>query len=136
MINPFGIGDVIFSMALVEALRKAHSDAFIGFVCNERTVDLVRLNTSIDQTFVFNRDLFRRLWKKSPVLFYKKLKTLLGMLREHRFDAAYDLSLGREYSFFCWWIGIKKRIGLDFKNRGLFLTDKIKIDGYSERPVA
>ncbi len=136
VINPFGIGDAIFSMTLVEALRRSHADAFIGFVCNERTVDLVRLNTSIDQTFVFNRDLFRRLWKKSPFLFYKKLRAFLKMLRENHFDTVYDLSLGREYSFFCWWIGIKKRIGLDYKNRGLFLTDKIKIDGYSGRQVA
>ena len=136
VINPFGIGDVIFSMTLVETVRKAYPDAVIGFLCNERTVDLVRLNTSINQTFIFNRDLFRRLWKKHPLLFFRKLKALLGMIREYHFDTAFDLSLGREYSFFCWWIGIKKRIGLDYKRRGIFLTDKIKIEGYSGQPVA
>ncbi len=136
VINPFGIGDVIFSMTLVEAVRKAYPDAVIGFLCNERTVDLVRLNTSVDQTFVFNRDLFRRLWKRQPLLFFRKLKALLGMVREYHFETVFDLSLGREYSFFCWWIGIKKRIGFDYKARGIFLTDKIKIEGYSGRPVA
>src|SRR3989338_3373361 len=104
VINPFGIGDVIFSMTLVEAIRQAHPEAIIGFLCNESTVDLVRLNTSIDHTFVFHRDLFRQLWKKSPLLFFRKLRALLAMIREHRFDTAFDLSLGREYSFFCWWI--------------------------------
>ena len=57
VINPFGIGDAIFSMRLVEALRKAYPDAVIGFLCNERAVDLVRLNTSVNQTFIFHRDL-------------------------------------------------------------------------------
>ena len=78
VINPFGIGDVIFSMTLVEVVRNACPDAVIGFLCNERTIDLVRLNTSIDQTFIFNRDLFKRLWKKHPFIFFRKLTALLG----------------------------------------------------------
>ncbi|PIU40257.1 MAG: hypothetical protein COT00_02645 [Candidatus Omnitrophica bacterium CG07_land_8_20_14_0_80_50_8] len=136
VINPFGIGDVIFSMSLVEAIRQADPKAVIGFLCNERTVDLVRLNTSIDHTFVFHRDLFRRLWRKSPLLFFKKLKALLAMIREHRFDTVFDLSLGREFSFFCRWVGIKRSIGFDYQGRGLFLTDKIRMDGYSGAFVA
>lgn len=136
VINPFGIGDVIFSMPLVEALRKAFPDATIGFLCNERTADLVRLNTSIDQTFIFQRDLFRRLWKKNPFLFFKDLGALLALVKAYQFDTAFDLSLGREYSFFCWRIGIKKRIGFDYRGRGIFLTDKIRLEGYENRRVA
>ena len=37
VVNPFGIGDALFSMVLVEAVRKNFPDAVIGFVCNERT---------------------------------------------------------------------------------------------------
>ena len=123
-------------MSLVEAVRQADPAVVIGFLCNERTVDLVRLNTSIDHTFIFHRDLFRRLWRKSPLLFFRKLRALLAMIREYRFDTAFDLSLGREFSFFCRWVGIKRSIGFDYKGRGLFLTDKVKMDGYSEKPVA
>ena len=135
VINPFGLGDVIFTMTLVEALRKAKPDAMIGFLCNERTVDLVRLNTSIDHTFIFNRDRLRRLWKKHPLFFVKKIQSLLKLIREFQFDMVFDLSLGREYSFFCWWIGIKKRMGLDYKSRGIFLTHKIKVSSYCDRAV-
>ena len=63
VVNPFGIGDVIFSMTMVEALRLARPDLRIGFLCNERTNGLLRLNASIDRTFVFHRDRFRRLWR-------------------------------------------------------------------------
>jgi len=136
IINPFGIGDVIFSMYLVEALRHHDPHYTIGFLCNERTKELVRLNVSIDRTYVFNRDFFRRLWKKNPFLMLKELKALLGLIRTENFDTVFDLSLGREYSFFMMLAGIKRRIGFDFKGRGIFLTRKIKIDGYSQRPVA
>lgn len=136
VVNPFGIGDVIFSMQLVEALRQAFPDALIGFVCNERTKELVRMNRSIDRTFIFNRDLFRRVWRRSPFLFFKTLKGFLKLLKTERFETLVDLSLGREYSFFSMLIGIRQRIGFDFKNRGIFLTQKIKIDGYAGRAVA
>jgi len=136
VVNPFGIGDVLFSMTLVEAIRKALPEADIGFLCNERTQALVRMNPSIDHTFVFNRDLFRRLWKKHPFLFFRKLRTLLRLLKEQCFDTLFDLSLGREYSLFAIGIGIKKRIGFDFKGRGIFLTHRKKIEGYEGGPVA
>lgn len=134
-INPFGIGDVIFSLTALEAARRAWPDARIGFLCNERTVDLVRMDRSIDQTYVFNRSLFRRLQKKQPLLFFRKLRALLGVIGGEKFDTFVDFSLGREYAFFARWLGIRTRIGLDFKGRGLFLNRKIKITGYHGRSV-
>ncbi|OGW83986.1 MAG: hypothetical protein A3C47_01245 [Omnitrophica bacterium RIFCSPHIGHO2_02_FULL_51_18] len=136
VVNPFGIGDALFTMVLVEAIRSRYPECFIGFLCNERTVELVRMDASIDRTFVFNRDRFRKLWNKHPFLFYWKLKALLRVIRESNFDTLFDLSLGREYSFFGWWVGIRKRIGLDYRGRGLFLTHKLKIAGYENKPVA
>jgi len=136
VINPFGIGDVIFSMVLVEALRRLFPDAFIGFLCNERTEALVRMNTSINRTFVFNRDLLRGLLKKSVILYTRELKAFWGHLREFKFDTVFDLSLGREFGFFSMMIGIKKRIGFNYKGRGFFLTQKRNIRGYSGRSVA
>lgn len=135
VVNPFGIGDAIFSMTLAEAIRAQVPDAFIGFVGNERTKNLIRMNSSIDRTYVFNRDLFRRLWSKHPLLFLKKLRSLLGFLKEERYDAVFDLSLGREYAFFTSWIGISERIGLNYKGRGFFLNRKLRFKGYSDRHV-
>src|SRR3989338_10305184 len=135
VVNPFGIGDALFTMVLVEAIRSRYPECFIGFLCNERTVELVRMDASIDRTFVFNRDRFRKLWNKHPFLFYRKLKAMLRLIGEANFDTFFDLSLGREYSFFGRLVGIRKRIGLDYKGRGLFLTHRIKMDGYETKPV-
>ncbi len=136
IINPFGIGDVIFTMTVVEALRHFMPEATLDFLCNERTVGLVRLNTSINRTFVFNRDEYRRDWLQSPLFFFKKLRGFLSLLRREGYDTMLDFSLGREYSFFAWLIGIPSRIGLDFKGRGIFLTHRKKIKGYEAKHVA
>ncbi len=136
VVNPFGIGDVIFTMSLVEALRREKPQAFIGFVCNERAADLVLMNTAIDKTYVFNRDRYRKLWKKHPFLFYRKLKAFFDLLKSERFQGVMDLSLGREVGFFARAAGIPERVGFDYKGRGTFLTRKIKLEGYEGKPVA
>lgn len=136
VVNPFGIGDVLFTLSLVEELRRQEPQAFIGFVCNERTAELVRMDTSIDRTLVFNRDRFRKLWKKHPILLYKKLKAFLSLWKEGGYDALVDLSLGREAGFFAWTLGIRERIGFDYRGRGFFLTKKIHLEAYEGRPVA
>ncbi len=64
------------------------------------------------------------------------MKDLLLEVRKERFDTLIDLSLGREYSFFSMLIGIPKRIGFDFKGRGIFLTQKKRIKGYEGQKVA
>jgi ADP-heptose:LPS heptosyltransferase len=137
VVNPFGIGDVLFSMVLVEALRKAlPADGRIGFLCNERVDGLVRLNTSIDRTFTFNRGLMDRLWRKSPALCWAKTRGLLDLIRTERFDTMIDLSLGRQYAFFAAFVGIRERVGFDFRGRGIFLNRKKKIAGYADAHVA
>jgi ADP-heptose:LPS heptosyltransferase len=137
VVNPFGIGDVLFSMILVEALRKAlPEDGVIGFVCNERVEGLVRLNTSIDRTFTFNRGLMDRLWRKHPILCWIKAKGLLDLIRAERFDTMIDLSLGRQYALFAALVGIRKRVGFDFRGRGIFLNRKKKITGYVDAHAA
>ncbi len=136
IVNPFGIGDTIFTMSLAEALRRAVPDAEIGFLCNERTVDLVRLHAAVDHTYEFNRDRFRRLWRKNPRLFLTKLSALLGLVREPRYDALIDLSLGRQYAFFGMLCGIRRRVGYDYRSRGTFLTRKVRLAGYAGRGVA
>ena len=133
VINPFGIGDVIFSFALVEALRKDGYE--IHYLCNERTDELVTRNPSIGKHFVFNRDRMRRFLRTNIFQFLNEARTLLATLKRERYDACFDLSLGREYAFFMMFLGIKKRIGFNYKNRGRFLTRSLKLDGFDEESV-
>ncbi len=135
IVNPFGIGDVLFSTALVESLGRQVEGCHIGFLCNRRAEDLLKNNPLIDWVFVFEKDEYRELWKKSKVKCVKKFLSLLMDIRAKRFDTVIDLSLNRRFGFIAWLIGIPRRMGLNYKNRGIFLTDKINITGYNEKHI-
>ena len=136
IINPFGVGDVLFSTPLVSAIKRRDSNSYIGYICNIRTQDILRTNPEIDEVFVFERDEYRDLWKQSKIGCIKKLLDFWRNIKKRQFDKVIDLSLGKEYAFFCWLIGIKERDGFNYRGRGRFLTHKIRFDGFNEKPVA
>ena len=135
VVNPFGIGDAIFSLYLVEALKHRLPQAQIGFLGNERTLGLLRMDCSIDVCHEFNREEFRALRRRSPGAFISKLVRFAGEIKKERYGAMFDLSLGREFAFMAGCVGIGKRIGFDFKKRGRWLTRKTKFEGYEKKHV-
>lgn len=135
IINPFGIGDILFSTPLVTALKKEFSGCNIGYICNIRTEEILVTNPDIDEVFVFERDEYRELWEKSRIECIKKFYLFWREIRKRRFDITIDLSLGREYAFLCWLVGIKERRGFNYKGRGRFLTHKIPFGGFNDKPV-
>ena len=135
IVNPFGIGDVLFTTPLIANLKEAMPDCFIGYVCNIRTKDILLNNPKIDKVFIYEKDQFRKLFRASKILGIRKVIKLLNSIRKKKFDIAFDLALGQEYGFFLWLAGIKKRIGYNYKNRGIFLTDKIDTQGYDKRHI-
>jgi len=135
IINPFGIGDVIFSFWMVEAIRSAEPEAVIDYLCNERTHDLVQLNRSVRRYHSFDRDQFRKTMSRNPLIFLRDVLRWFRQLRRERYDLCFDLSVGRDYAFVMMLLGVRRRIGFDYKGRGRFLTDRIVIDGYEGRPI-
>jgi len=136
IINPFGIGDVLFTTPLIANLKEIFSDSYIGYVCNARTKDVLLNNPKVDKVFIYEKDKFRKLWNTSKILCVRKVFKLVNSVKKKKFDIAFDLSLGQEYGFFLWLAGIKKRVGYDYRKRGIFLTDKICISGYNKKHIA
>lgn len=136
IINPFGIGDVLFSTPLINNIKTAYPQSYIGYICNIRAKDVLSSSPQIDEIFVFEKDEYRTLWTQAKFKCIKKFISFLKDIRRKKFDLAIDLSLGRQYNLFLWLIGIRKIIGYNYRNRGFFLTDKIDIDGYEDKPVA
>ncbi len=133
VLNPFGIGDVIFSFPLVEGLCFYKSE--VDYLCNERTEELVAMNPSVRRHFVFNRGRFRELWRTDKMQCVRELFDLVKAIRSERYDVAFDLSMGKEYAFFLMLAGVKRRIGFDYRGRGFFLTDKFPVAGFDHMPV-
>lgn len=135
VINPFGIGDALFTMPLIGDLKDRHPDCFVGYWCNERVGELLKNDPKIDKIFALSRGDIKRIYKDSKLAGFIALFRLIYAIRKEKFDVAFDLSLDSRYGLWSIFAGIKKRVGPDYKGRGRFLTDKIKISGYSGRHV-
>lgn len=133
IINPFGIGDVLFTTSVIRALKEKYPDSFIGYWCNERVEGLLKSNAGIDKIFPLSRGDIKRVYRglKGPVVLFN----LIRKIRKEKFDTAFDFSLDSRYGLWSKLAGIKRRIGFDYKGRGRFLTDKVVLEGYSGRHV-
>lgn len=134
--NPFGIGDVLFTLPFVQAVRKHSADGYLAFLCNQRTESLVRCWPEINRTFVFEKDALRQALRRSKRSAIQMLAALLAALRDDRFEVLVDLSLGWHYGLAGILAGIPKRVGFNTKNRGKFLTNSIPLSSFALKPVA
>ncbi len=133
IINPFGIGDVLFTTPVIKALRQQYPDSFIGYWSNLRVLPVLANNPGINKIFALSRGDLKKIYQDS---FFKGLWSAIKLvwgLKKERFDICLDFSLDHRYSLLAKINGVSKRIGFDYKNRGRFLTHKIRIDGYHDQ---
>ncbi len=135
IINPFGIGDVLFTLPVIESVKEDSKGRKVGYLCNRRTEPILRADPGVDRVFVYEKDELRRLWKESKLKYIYRMFSFISEIRREKFDTAIDLSLNREYGFICILAGIKNRIGFNYRKRGLYLTKKVDIDGYSGKHI-
>ncbi len=135
VINLFGIGDVLFSTPMIRALKKRMPEASIDFMCNRRVYPIVASNRNIDDTIIFEKDEFRKCYRKSKIEFAKKILSFVKRLKKKKYDLAIDLSLGYQICLLLKLLGIKKRLGFNYRNRGRFLTDRLNINGFNDKHV-
>ncbi len=125
IINPFGIGDVLFTTPVIANLRRAYPQAKISYLANARTAGVLRHHLDIDEVFVYERDTFNT----------GKWVDLWQRVRNCRFDTAFDFSMNEGLGFFVLSCGIPKRIGFNYRGRGRFLTDRRPLAGYEGKHV-
>jgi lipopolysaccharide heptosyltransferase II len=135
IINPFGIGDVLFTTPVIRAIKEEYPGCYIGYWSNARVKPLINSGFGVDKVFALSRGDIKKLYQESFFKgFWNSVKLILAIKKES-FDICLDFSLDHRYSLFSKIIGIKRRIGFNYKNRGRFLTDKIDINGYNEKHV-
>ncbi|VAW11819.1 hypothetical protein MNBD_BACTEROID05-441 [hydrothermal vent metagenome] len=135
IINIFGIGDVIFTTPLISNIKRFSPDTSIHYLCNKRSQAVLQNNSHIDKIFIYERDDFYADYKISVWRFLKKLRVFLSELRQEGYGCVIDLSLNGSISFLTQYLGIKKRVGLNYRNRSRFLTDSINIQGFERKHV-
>ena len=135
IINPYGIGDVLFTTPIISNLRRAYPKSSIAYLANHRTVDFLKFNPDITKVFVYNRDEFVEAYRKSPLKFIRKWFEFFNSIKQEGFDLAFDFSLNSTFSFLTAACGIKKRIGYDYRGRGKFLSNKVQLIGFEGKHV-
>jgi len=135
IVNPFGIGDVLFSTPLIRNLRFYYPDAFIAVAVQKKTAPLLENNPNINRVITFSRGDYKDLSRRSRLQALKLLLETIRQVQGLKLDICFDLSLEHRYSLLLKLLNVKQRIGYNYKKRGRFLTDKISIDGYSQEHV-
>ena len=135
IINIFGIGDVLFTMPLVHNVKANFPQVQIDYVANQRAAPMLEEQTIINNVYVYERDEFKKLYDRSKISFYKEIRAFLKKLKKVQYDMVFDFSLNPTINFFTWLIGIKKRIGFNFRNRSPLLTTKVPFQGFEDRHV-
>ncbi len=135
VVNPFGIGDVLFTTPVLRAIKQKDPDNFIGYWSNARTAEILRNNHRVDKVFALSRGDLKKTFRRSRREGLCRLFDLLKQIRREKFDCLLDFSLEHRYAFACWLMGIRRRVGFDYLGRGRFLTVKVPISGFTDRHV-
>lgn len=126
----------MFTTPLISAIKAGLPDAEICYWCNKRVKEVFLNNPKVSKVFALSRGDLKRIYNESPLEGIRQFFSLLSQIRKEKFDTAFDFSLDHRYGIISWLLGIKKRIGFDYKKRGCFLTGKITINGYNDKHVA
>ncbi len=132
IMNPFGIGDVLFTTPLVRAIKCVFPESRIAYLCNRRTQPVLLGNPHVDEVLVYEKDELDHLWRASPSKWFARVVRLVRRAHRQRFDLVIDVSLGERYSFIARALGIRRVIGFDYRGRGRFLTGCMPISGYQD----
>jgi heptosyltransferase-2 len=135
VINPFGIGDVLFTTPVIRAIKTKYPDAFIGYWCNARVEDVLKCNPYVDKIFALSRGDIKKIFQGSVLKGIRSTLDLFLKIRKEKFETCFDYSLDHRYGLAAKLAGIKTRIGFDYKGRGRFLTLKAPLSGYQNRHV-
>ena len=125
----------MFTTPVIRAIKEAYPQAFIGYWCNERVEPVLKNNPNIDKIFALSRGDWKKIWKRNKIEAIRRGWDLRKEILNEKFEISIDFSLDHRYGLMARSFGIKRRIGINYKNRGKFLTEKIDIDWYKDKHV-
>ncbi|MEE9393630.1 MAG: glycosyltransferase family 9 protein [Planctomycetota bacterium] len=106
------IGDIVFSLPALEALRRTRPDDFIAWVVEDRAAALLENHPLLDQVITLPRKEWRRLRREEGLLAAARAIWQFRMkLRSLRFDLAFDLQGNIKSGLVAWASRARRRFG-------------------------
>jgi len=125
VIQPYGLGDAIFMLPFLKALRESGRVERVDVILGHRTREILESSGLVDDIYVIDKDLWKArgrwfaLWDKGR---------LLMALRHRRYTAFVDLSMQPEYAFWArYFLGIPVLAGFNYKKRNRFLNRPLNL---------
>jgi lipopolysaccharide heptosyltransferase II len=81
IVQPSRIGDIVFSIPILSAIKKKYPNANISWIVDKRCFDILNNNVYLDDIIVWDK-------KNISINYYKKL---FKQLRKNKFDVSIDL---------------------------------------------
>jgi len=118
--QPYGLGDAVFMLPFLKALRDSKKVGRIDVILGHRTRAILESSGLVDEISVIDKDL----WKAQGRWYALRDKwRLFRSLRRRRYTIFVDLSMQPEYGFWAkYLLGIPVRAGFNYKKRNRFLN--------------
>lgn len=130
-------GDLVFASPLAGALRRRYPHAFIAWLAEEHTADVIRHNPHLDEVIMWRRAAWRRLIRTGRwSALAREAVEFFGSLRERRFDVAIDAQGLLRSGVAGFLSGAPVRIGLGSREGSRFLMTQVFERGGDDRRIA
>jgi heptosyltransferase II len=126
VVEPWGIGDVVLSTALLRALRANYPGARIALLAKSRAKDLLANSGLVDEVIPFDFPWTAFSGKLAPGKYIpKEFQELIRQLRARDFDVSLDARRDIRSNVVTYFAGARRRIGYDFGGGAHLLTDAL-----------
>lgn len=132
------IGDVVHSLPTLKALRDTYPQAYIAWVVEEKSKDIVVGNPYLDEVIIFEKERWKKeLFKtKGARESLREVFNFRKLLRKKKFDLAIDLQGLMRSGLIAYLSGAKYRIGYKDSREMSSLFYNIKVSPNSRKPHA
>ena len=119
IVNVNWLGDTVFVMPFIKAVRENHPDSYIAILTHPRCLEVLKGNPYINEIIIYDE-------KRGVAQFLGKF-AVISKLRSKKFDTAFILRRSLSRTMLLFLSKIPERIGYDNRKSGFLLTKKIPL---------
>jgi heptosyltransferase-2 len=136
-VEPWGIGDVVLSTALLRAIRTNYPQARVTLLAKSYAKELLANSGLVDEVIQFDFPWTAFSGKLSPSKYVpREFRQLIRELRARDFDVSLDARRDIRSNAITYFAGARRRIGYDFGGGAHLLTDVLPSGTQNEHKVS
>lgn len=137
VVEPWGIGDVVLSTVLLQALRSNFPQARITLLAKTHARELLAASELVDEIVTFDFPWTAFTGKLQPSRYVaSEFQELLRRLRAQDFDVSLDARRDIRSNVITYLAGARRRIGYDFGGGSHLLTDVLPSGAQNEHKIS